>query len=146
MTEWVTLYPQTSEPLREEVDLYVASPLWMELRAYLEKELHAASRVEYSRWGMEPGWNVKFKQGGRSLCTVYMRRGYVTAMVSIGAREENAAQLVLLACTAYTREVYQHTAASRMGRWLMLDVTSPEVLADVKALVNLRAKKVSNQT
>ena len=36
MTEWVTLYPQTSEPLREEVDLYVASPLWMELRAYLE--------------------------------------------------------------------------------------------------------------
>ena len=40
MTEWVTLYPQTSEPLREEVDLYVASPLWMELRAYLEKELH----------------------------------------------------------------------------------------------------------
>ena len=105
MTEWVTLYPQTSEPLREEVDLYVASPLWMELRAYLEKELHAASRVEYSRCGMEPGWNVKFKQGGRSLCTVYMRRGYVTAMVSIGAREENAAQLVLLACTAYTREV-----------------------------------------
>ena len=63
MTEWVTLYPQTSEPLREEVDLYVASPLWMELRAYLEKELHAASRVEYSRCGMEPGWNVKFKQG-----------------------------------------------------------------------------------
>lgn len=146
MTEWATLYPQTSEPLREEVDLYVASPLWMELRAYLEKEFHAASRVEYSRCGMEPGWNVKFKQGGRSLCTVYMRRGYVTAMVSIGAREENAAQLVLLACTAYTREVYQHTAASRMGRWLMLDVTSPEVLADVKALVNLRAKKVSNQT
>ena len=67
-------------------------------------------------------------------------------MVSIGAREENAAQLVLLACTAYTREVYQHTAASQMGRWLMLDVTSPEVLADVKARVNLRAKKVSNQT
>lgn len=67
------------------------APLWMELQAYLEKELHAASRVEYSRCGMEPGWNVKFKQGGRSLCTVYMRRGYVTAMVSIGAREENAA-------------------------------------------------------
>ena len=37
MTEWVTLYPQTSEPLREEVDLYVASPLWMELRAYLDE-------------------------------------------------------------------------------------------------------------
>ena len=45
-----------------------------------------------------------------------------------------------MTCTAYTQELYRSTASSKMGRWLMLDLTSPEVLEDVKALLALRAK------
>ena len=47
---------------------------------------------------------------------------------------------MLLACTEYTRTLYQNTASSKMGRWLMVDLTSPEILEDIKALLALRAK------
>lgn len=135
---WAERYPQTAQPTQEEIDAYVNSPLWVELKAFLAEQYGAAPRMEYSRCGLEPGWNMKFKKGSRSLCTVYVRSGFVTAMVSIGPKDEDAVLTLLPACTAYTQDLYHRTASSKMGRWLMVDVTTPEILEDVKALMRLR--------
>lgn len=43
-------------------------------------------------------------------------------------------ELVLPGLTAYVREVYQNSRPSRMGRWLMIRVSGPEILEDVKTL------------
>ena len=60
-------------------------------------------------------------------------------MISVAPKDEAAAEGVLLTCTEYTRTLYRETASSKMGRWLMLDLTSPEILEDIKALLALRA-------
>lgn len=135
---WAERYPQTAQPTQEEIDAYVDSPLWVELKAFLAERYGAAPRTEYSRCGLEAGWNMKFKKGSRSLCTVYVRSGFATAMVSVSPKDEDAALALLPACTAYTRDLYHRTASSKMGRWLMVDVTTPEILEDVKALMRLR--------
>ena len=137
---WAELYPETVRPTLEEIDAYARTPLWPRLRDYLAAAYGARPQLEYSRCGLEPGWNVKFRRGGKSLCTVYLRPGFVTAMVSVAPRDEAAAQAVLPACTAETQAVYHRSPASKMGRWLMLDITSPEVLEDVKSLLAVRAK------
>ena len=61
-------------------------------------------------------------------------------MVSVAPKVEEAAQMVLLTCTAETQAVYHRSAASKMGHWLMLDITPPEMLEDVKALLAVRVK------
>ncbi len=137
---WAERYPPSRRPTMEEIDAYADSALWQALRQYVRETYAVPPRVEYSRCGLEPGWNVKYKKGNRALCTVYLRPGYVTCMISIGAKDEAAAEAVLLACTVYTRELYQATASSRMGRWLMIDVTEAEILEDVKALLTVRAR------
>ena len=137
---WARRFPIDRPPSMEELDQYADNPLWPELRRYLKDAYGAEPRMEYSRCGLEPGWNLKFKKGSKSLATVYLRPGYVTAMISVAPKDEAAAEGVLLTCTEQTRALYRSTAASKMGRWLMLDVTSPEVLEDVKALLALRAK------
>ena len=142
MAEWSVQFPQTLQPGMDEIDAYVENPLWKELQAFLRDTYGAKPAIQYSRCGLEPGWNVKYRKGGRALCTVYIRSGYVTVMISIGAREEQEAQAALLTCTADTRALYQRTSASKMGRWLMLDVTRPEMLEDVKALLLVRAHPV----
>ena len=86
---------------------------------------------------------MKFKKGSKALTTVYLRPGYVTAMVSIAPKDEAAAEGILLTCTEATRTLYQNTASSKMGRWLMLDLTSPELLEDIKALLTLRARPIN---
>lgn len=138
--KWAQLFPPDREPSSKEIDQYVDNPLWPELRQYLKDAYGAEPRMDYSRCGLEPGWNVKFKKGSKSLATVYLRPGYATAMVSVSPKDEAAAEGVLLACTDYTRELYRGTASSKMGRWLMINLTSPEVLEDVKALLALRVK------
>ena len=137
---WAQRFPMDRQPSMEELDRYADSPLWPELRQYLRDAYGAEPRAEYSRCGLEPGWNLKFKKGGKALATVYLRPGYVTAMISVAPKDEAAAAGVLLTCTEYTRALYRKTASSKMGRWLMLDLTSPEVLEDIKALLALRAK------
>lgn len=137
---WARRFPIDRPPSMEELDQYADNPLWPELRRYLKDAYGAEPRMEYSRCGLEPGWNLKFKKGSKSLATVYLRPGYVTAMISVAPKDEAAAEGVLLTCTEQTRALYRNTASSKMGRWLMLDVTSPEVLEDVKALLALRAK------
>ena len=137
---WTQLFPMDRKPSVEELDQYADNPLWPELRQYLKDAYGADPRMAYSRCGLEPGWNVKFKKGSKALATVYLRLGYVTAMVSVAPKDEDAAEGVLLTCTEYTRTLYRNTASSKMGRWLMIDLTSPEVLEDLKALLALRAK------
>ena len=140
ITNWAQLFPMDQAPSMEELDRYADNPLWPELRRYLKDAYGAEPRTEYSRCGLEPGWNLKFKKGSKSLATVYLRPGYVTAMISIAPKDEPEAEGVLLACTEYTRTLYQNTASSKMGRWLMVDLTSPEILEDIKALLALRAQ------
>lgn len=137
---WTQLFPMDRKPSVEELDQYADNPLWPELRQYLKDAYGAEPRMDYSRCGLEPGWNVKFKKGSKALSTVYLRPGYVTAMVSVAPKDEDAAEGVLLTCTEYTKALYRNTASSKMGRWLMIDLTSPEVLEDLKALLALRVK------
>lgn len=137
---WTQLFPMDRKPSVEELDQYADNPLWPELRQYLKDAYGAEPRMDYSRCGLEPGWNVKFKKGSKALATVYLRPGYVTAMVSIAPKDKDAAEGVLLTCTEYTKALYRNTASSKMGRWLMIDLTSPEVLEDLKALLALRVK------
>ena len=137
---WTQLFPMDRKPSVEELDQYADNPLWPELRQYLKDAYGAEPRMDYSRCGLEPGWNVKFKKGSKALATVYLRPGYVTAMVSVAPKDEDAAEGVLLTCTEYTRTLYRNTASSKMGRWLMIDLASPEVLEDLKALLALRVK------
>ncbi len=141
--KWPQLFPMDQQPSMEELDRYADNPLWPELRQYLKDTYGAEPRMDYSRCGLEPGWNVKFKKGSKALTTVYLRPGYVTAMVSIAPKDEAAVEGILLTCTEATRTLYQNTASSKMGRWLMLDLTSPELLEDIKALLTLRARPIN---
>lgn len=129
-----------TRPTLEELAEYVGNPLFPRFCREIKDTYQCRETIEYSRCGLEPGWNVKFRKGSKALTTVYLRPGYVTAMISIAPKDEPEAEGVLLTCTAYTQELYRNTASSKMGRWLMLDLTSPEVLEDVKALLALRAK------
>ena len=73
----------------------------------------------------------------------FLRESYgvsptVEYMISIGQKEAPAMELVLPGLTAYVREVYQNSRPSRMGRWLMIRVSGPEILEDVKTLLRIR--------
>lgn len=138
--EWKEQFPKASRPSLEQVGEYIATPLWRELCDYLEQTYGVAPSVEHSICSAAPGWNVKYKKSSRALCTLYPDDGFFTCMVSIGAKEAMEAELLLANCTEYVRQLYWKSQPFNGGRWLMIDVRSPEILADVKALIATRIK------
>ena len=66
---WSEKYTQEFQPDLNAVAEYINSPLWTELLGFLEETYGVTPKIEYSKCSGAPGWNVKFKKGGRALCT-----------------------------------------------------------------------------
>ena len=135
---WFQRYPKSQQPTLEQISEYIASPLWGELCAWAEKSYQIEPKVEHCTCSGAPGWNVKYKKSGRSLCTLYPDAGQFTALISVGAKEAPEAELLLPTCTDYIRELYARTQPFNGARWLMIHITDERVLEDVKQLIRLR--------
>ena len=71
--------------------------------------------------------------------TVYPRDGFFICMVSVGSKEKDEAEALLATADPYVRALYERSADSSMGRWLMIEITSEGILRDAEALMLLRA-------
>ena len=139
--DWNLLYSEKEPPSWEQIAEYINDPLWTVFNQRIQSAYHCDPRLEYSRCSMQPGWNVKYKKGGRALCTLYPAEGYYTCMVSIGSREAAEAELLLTACTPYVRELYRDAGCLNGSRWLMIDVTDRDILTDVMELIQTRVQR-----
>lgn len=137
--EWHNQFPKSQQPGWQEICQYVNSPYWQALCQYIEETYAVAPLVEHSICSGAPGWNVKYKKSGRALCTLYPDQGFFTCMISIAPKDEAAAHLLMGECTPQVQQVYQQSKPAAMGRWMMIPVTAPEILADIKLLLGLRA-------
>jgi hypothetical protein len=135
---WSETYPKSQEPTLQEIEAYIESPLWNGFCDWAEQTYRVAPKVEHSTCSGAPGWNVKYKKGGRSLCTLYPDRGQFTALVTVGAKEEPEAELLLPTCSDYLRALFLRAEALNGARWLMIRVSDAQVLEDVKKLIRLR--------
>lgn len=137
--EWHELFPKSRQPELSDIGDYIASPLWPELLDGLTDAYGVAPLAQYSVCSGAPGWNVKFRKGGRALCTLYPREGFFTCLVCVGAREAPRAELALHSCGSCVRDLYFPVKPFNGARWPMIDVTSPGILEDVKRLIAARA-------
>lgn len=136
--EWSNLYGPDNPPSFEAISAYISNDLWRELNTFMQTAYTVQPKLSYSRCSMQRGWNVKYQKNGRALCTLYPMEGFFIALVVIGGREQTKAELLLPMCCAYTQALYRQTASSMGQRWLMMAVTDPKVLEDVKHLLQLR--------
>lgn len=137
---WNERYPKEIKPELTDIGAFIASPLWQQFCAQVEQTYGVKPVMEHSRCSGAPGWNVKYKKGGRSLCTLYPAGGYFTCLVAIGGGAAQEAELALNTFAAYTRELYQHATPFNGSRWLMIDVRDEHILADALALIAMRAR------
>ena len=140
MPEWHLLYPGERAPSAEQIADYIQNPVWQALNHHLQRAYDTAPTVAYSGCSMQPGWNVKYKKSGKSLCTLYPMQGYFIALVAIGPKEMPEAELLILTCSAYTQALFADTKTWQGQKWLMIDVKDEDTAKDVIDLIALRVK------
>ncbi len=139
--DWKILYHQSNPPSLEEIGEYVDSRRWKTINYSLSSTYQTEPEFSYSKCSMQPGWNVKYKKSGKSLCTLYPMEGYFIALVVIGSKETEEAEMILPSCSEYTQALYRNSTFSCGGRWLMIHVTEDKILEDVLKLIQTRLKR-----
>jgi hypothetical protein len=138
--DWATVYGPEKQPSESAISQFVDSPQWAEIHSFLRGNYEIQPSYSYSVCSAQPGWNVKYHKAGRSLCTLYPMQGYFIALVVIGSKEMNEAELILPTLSEYTRSLFETTVFSVGGKWLMINVTDEQILEDVKRLIQVRRK------
>ncbi|MCI8466205.1 MAG: DUF3788 domain-containing protein [Lachnospiraceae bacterium] len=145
--DWKTLYTKENTPSLEQFMEYIENPLWIEFHDWIQSVYEVAPRMEYSRCSMQPGWNIKYKKGGKSLCTLYPMEGYFITLVVIGNKELTEAEFLMPSCSTYVQEIFRDTETGNGQKWMMIEVRDKAVMEDVFKLINLRKplpRKVSS--
>lgn len=127
-------------PTFELATAYTGSPLWVDLCRHMEAQYQPTQVFEYSGCSV-PGWNLKLKKSGRSLCTLYPMEGWFTALVVIGNREKAEFDLTLPTLSGYTQTLYETTKDKNGLCWLMFEVKDESILSDVKRCIAIRGAK-----
>jgi len=138
--DWSGRYGADSRPTAEDISEFIHNDLWREMNDFLQQAYGVRPQTAYSSCSAQRGWNIKYKKGGKSLCTLYPMDGYFIALVVIGAKETAEAELLMPLCSGYTQKLYEQTVFSTGGRWLMMNVTDGKILEDAKNLIKIRIK------
>lgn len=138
--EWSNLYDPNNQPTLENISEYVNTQLWHDLNIFLQNTYNIQPKLSYSKCSMQRGWNLKYQKGGKSLCTLYPMENYFIILIVIGNKEVHEAELFIPVSSKYTQDLYQKTAYSAGGRWLMMNVTDRKRLDDAINLIKIRVK------
>ena len=130
-------------PELAEFEQVIAIPVFQEFCAYMGEHHGGKASMEFSRCSWEPGWHIKFKRSGKTLCTVYPRAGFFGVMVVIGPKQKQAEEMSLPRLSPRMRALYENTREGNGQRWLLVDVKGKDqVYEDVCTLVELRCENL----
>lgn len=126
-------------PALDEVAAYIGNPVFNQFCTEITDKYNCNGKLEFSSCSWEPGWNVKFKKAGKTLCTLYPRESYFTVMVVIGRTEKDNVEAILPGCTAELQEIYAQTKEGNGQRWLMIDLEDKgDMYCDIFRLIQIR--------
>ena len=136
--KWCELFTIDKKPTSFEICDYINNPLWNDLCHFIEHTFSVIPLIEYSKCSAARGWNVKYKIGSKSLCTLYPNKNLFTCLIVIGCKESMETELRLSTFETNIQDLYQSAKPFNGSRWLMIDVTNNEFLTNVKELINIR--------
>ncbi len=138
--DWNVLYSKEKSPSLEQVTEYINNSLWTDFNNRIQSTYRTRPWMEHGRCSMQAGWNIKYKKGGKSLCTLYPMQGYFIVLVVVGSREFTEAEFLMPQCSDYVQTVFKNTKTGNGQKWLMLDVRDREIMDDVFRLINLKKR------
>ena len=95
----IDLQDKNHPPILEEIGEYIRNPLFHEFCLELRETFQCREKIEFSSCSWERGWNIKFKKSGKTLCTIYPRETYFTAMLVVGKKEKEPFEAMLSECS-----------------------------------------------
>ena len=129
-------------PTECEIRAYINNDLWIDFCEYIKNIYNVVPKFEFSKCSWEYGWNIKFRKGSKSLCTIYPRENYFTILIVIGRNEKKLFEDNFSSFSNDVQKIYKETLEGNGQRWLMIDLEDNDIrYKDVKKIIEFRANK-----
>lgn len=83
---------------------------------------------------------LKFRQGQKTVLTVYLHPDHYTFLVIFGKKEREVFEKQRNRFSACLLDYYNQARTCHDGKWMFIDVSSPEQLEEVKQLILIKKK------
>lgn len=83
---------------------------------------------------------LKFKQGQKTIVTIYIHEDKFTFLIILGKKEREIFEARRNEFSQYIQEYYDSSRTYHDGKWMFIDVTSPEQLEEIKQLIIIKKK------
>lgn len=83
---------------------------------------------------------LKFKQGQRTILTIYLHEDKFTFLVIFGKKEREVFEAQNSSFSPYILDCYNNSKTYHDGKWMSLDVTTMEQLEEIKKLILIKKK------
>ena len=70
----IHLQDKNYPPTIMEISEYIRNPVFMQFCSEIEGAYKCNEKIEYSSCSWEKGWNIKFKKGSKTVCTIFQER------------------------------------------------------------------------
>jgi hypothetical protein len=142
MSERERLVDRSTEPTPKVVSNLVGrenARRWVRLLDFIDSTYSGVFRGEWLYGGARHGWSLRFKKS-RSFCALIPERGRMNVVIVFGAAERAKAEALLPSLASHVRDDYLAATTYHDGKWVLIDVDSDAVLADVVRLLEVKRR------
>lgn len=83
---------------------------------------------------------LKFKQGAKTILTIYLHEDRYTFLVIFGKKEREVFETRRDEFSMYIQDYYDGSKTYHDGKWMFIDVKTPEQLEEVKKLIFIKKR------
>jgi len=129
-------------PTEYDMKEYINNYLYDDFCNYIKSKYNIVPRFEFSKCNWEYGWNIKYKKGSKSLCTIYPRENYFTILIVIGKHEKKNFENMLASFCTDIQKIYEEALEGNNQKWLMIDLEDNDKrYDDVKKIIEIKNNK-----
>lgn len=135
---------RTITPSKETLIDYVEGDLNNILKSLcniIENDYKAKSQIDFSTCSGAPGWNLKYKKSGKSICTIYPEKHDFIMLITLNSDALEIFKILSNNFSPYIRDLVEKSGGINNAKWLMIQVKDQLIAEDVKKLLELKFSK-----
>jgi len=129
------------KPTEEEMAAFIGAKAigaWVELRRFIEESYDIVPETVFG--GAKYGWGIRYRKGGKTLCSRTPEKGSVIVLVVLGKQESERALSMGNELGAKMVGLIRNTKQLHDGRWLWIRLLTANDADDVKKLLPIKRK------
>jgi hypothetical protein len=139
--EYERMLDKNHKPSEREILDYLggrAGKAWSDIVSFLRTSYDFSPELDYG--GTKYGWSVRYRKGGKSLCTLYPEKDAFAILIVLGRKEVEQFEEHMDDFDTRFVELFKSAQQFHDGRWLWIRILDKSDREDIRRLITMKKK------